>query len=256
MISKITLAVLFLLMAPLMAFPPSRMAPKVIPAPAAGGGGGGGGGPFVFVKSVGTRNSGSGTTLTAQLLTVTAGNVIIAWVKHEEAPTTLTVSDGTSTFTPATKVNHGNNDLSSQFHYLLASVASGTVTYTATFAAAKGFRSFVVFEFDPTATAAFDTEPTGGGASGSGGTLSSGNMTTTVNDGLVLGAYGNYGSETFTTMAINGVAAAGIQGDDGSTTTSQTGGAVWYRIPTATFTGAATGTGVTGSWILNAIAIK
>lgn len=220
------------------------------------GGGGGGGGPFAFVKSAGARADSSTTSITVQLTTVTAGNVIVLHAKHEGSPTTITVSDGTTSFTAATKVNHGNNDLSGQFFYLLSSVASGTVTYTVTFAAARGFRGVVVMEFTRTGTAAFDTEPTGGGSSGTGGTITSGNMTTSVADSLVLGGYSNYGSESLATIQINGVNAGGIRGDDGATGDPQTAHCQWYRIPTATFTGAATATGITGDWIINAIAIK
>lgn len=218
---------------------------------------GGGGGPYTFVKSQGNVFESPGTTMTNILPTVTAGNLIVIQVKHEGAPTTLTISDGTTSFTAATKVNHSSGQLSQQFFYLLSSVASGTVTYTCTLGAARDFKAMIAWEFDPTGTAAFDTEPSGGGSSGNGGTLTSGNMTTTANDTVCLGAYAEFSSDSFTTMQINGVAAAGVRASDNSTTTTQTRACSWYRIPTATFTGAATGTGVVADdWIINAIAFK
>jgi len=223
---------------------------------AAAGGGGGAGGPFTFVKSTGVTDDASDTTTTAQLLTVTAGNLIALWVKHEGTAVTITASDGTTSFTARTKTSHTNNDLHGQWFYLLSSVASGTVTYTATFSTARAFKRMIVFEFDPTGSAAYDTEALSA-TNANGTSLTSGNLTTTANDSLVLGGYGDYSAANLTAMQINGVNAANIRGADDSTGTTQDISAAWSRTPTATFTGAATATLASANdYVLNAIAFK
>ena len=94
--------------------------------------------PLTFGQSQGVSSDASGTTLAVQLTGVTPGSLIVAYVKWEgTAAGTVTLSDGVSTFTADTLNSAANSDLHGRFYYLLASSASGTVTYTATWSAAK-----------------------------------------------------------------------------------------------------------------------
>jgi len=219
--------------------------------------GGGGGGPFVAVQN--TNNTTSGQTVstvssisTSAITGVGAGHAILAWVKHEGAPTTITVSDGTTSFSPGTKTNHSNGDFSGQWFYLPSSVASGTVTYTASFSVAKPFCSIIVWEYSYTGTASLDTEATN--QSNGSTAVTSTNLTTSATNTVVLGGYGEYSPELLSAALVNGSAANTLM----QLASSSVSGA-WARIMSGTFTGAATATlsgGGTDDWICNAIALK
>lgn len=217
-------------------------------------GAGGGGGPFAFVKSVGANNDANDTNMSSALATVTAGNLIVAWFKYEGAPTTITLNDGTTTFTARTLTSHANGDLNGQFHYLLSSVASGSVTYTGTFAAARAFKRIIIFEIDTTGSAAYDTEAL---ASGTSVSPSSGNLTTAVANSVVLGGYGEYNNSTLSVRVINGVANENNRAGDNTTGATASISCVWENVFSSTFTGAASAT-LAGSdpWVCNAIAFK
>lgn len=205
---------------------------------------------LTFVKSAANSADGSATTMTVQLATVTAGNLIAVCVEHEGSATTSSVSDGTSTLTAKTLKSHSNDDLHCRWFYILSSVANGTVTYTVTLGAARLFKRMHAYEFSYSGTAQFDTEPSGGGGAGTSAAPSSGNMTTTGTDEVVLAVVKEYG-ETFSSPLINAVAADGSQSNPPSADIS------WYKIFTGTFTGAATCT-ASGSieWVVAAIAFN
>ena len=126
----------------------------------------------------------------------------------------------------------------------------GNKTYTATFTGgARSYARIVVWEFSYSGTASFDTDDTTGqGAYPT--NPSSGAITTTGTDEVVLGGYGEYAGTTFTSFAVNGVAA------DGSVIVSGT--ASWYRLLLATFTGGTASAVITegSAWICSALAIK
>lgn len=164
---------------------------------------------LTFVKSAGTRTAGSGTTITVQLTTVTAGHLIVIFAGAAAVTsTTVSVSDGTTAFTltpQGVQANAGNACFGS-FHYLLSSVASGTVTYTATFGAAKTNGVIYAFEYSYTGTPAFDVENV---ASSNGGTtaLTTGNVTTTGSDEVLLvGVVSNTFGGAITSPTIDGTA--------------------------------------------------
>src|SRR5688572_19883811 len=103
---------------------------------------------FTFNQANTGGAAASATTVAVTLTGVPAGDVIIAcWVKHEGAPTNVSVSDG-SAYTnvlsggtaAAAITNHSNGDLSAGWFYLFKpGFAGGNVTITATFAAARTF---------------------------------------------------------------------------------------------------------------------
>src|SRR3990172_8935178 len=187
--------------------------------------------PFAFVQSASNSIDVAGTTITVALTGVAAGNLIALWVKHEGAATTITASDGTDTFTGATKEDHANGDLSGRFLYLLASSA-GNKTYTATFGASVPYSRIHVYEYSYTGTPSLDVQNT---AEGSSTAPNSGNFTTTGTDEVCFGGNGEYISQVATSPLINGLAA------DGSIINSPVNShtASWRRVFTSTFTGAA-----------------
>jgi hypothetical protein len=205
------------------------------------------GAPLVFAHSGGTSSDASGTTLSVTLPNVKAGSLLVAYVKWEgTSASTVTVSDGTSTFTADTLNTAANNDLRGRFFYLLSSSASGSVTYTATWSTSKEFRKLLVFEYSyGGGTVSFDGSNR---ATATSGTLNSGNITTTGTDEIVFGAYGEYDANNTTAERINGVLADQV--------VRSSFASMWSKSFTAPFTGAATATGNSSTWIGNVIAFK
>lgn len=207
---------------------------------------------FTFVQSNSNSSGGSpvaslGVTLTG----VGAGNLICIWVKHEGTPVGISVSDGTTTLTAGTKTDHGNGDLSGQFHYLL-SANSGDKTYTVTFAGSvsRTFISLIVFEYsDSGSTFSLDGE---NGSSGNGTVMTSNNFTTTATDGVAFGGYGEYSAANLSTTTINGVAADATIQLSGNTFSG-----AWRKTFTSGFTGAAAGAiDNTHDWVVRGIGFK
>lgn len=217
----------------------------------------GGGGSITFGAAASNTTAGSSTTATVQLTSVSAGHMIAVFVGHEGAPTTITVSDGTTSLTARTKVNHANGDLSGQWFYLLSSVASGTVTYTATFGAARASKKMHAFRFTVTGTAGYDSEPTGGGQQTNPSSTShttGATWTTSQSVCAVLCSYVNYSGENTSNRQINGVAETG----NTSTGGGGNGDVAWYRILSSTFaSGAGTcTTGANANTVINGIGLN
>lgn len=204
---------------------------------------------FTAVGSVGSAvNSASSTTLNVAR-TVGAGNLLVAYSKHEGAATSISVaySDGSNSFTPATKGTHANNDFHGQFHYLLVA-GGGSVTIRSTKAAARTWNSLQVAEYSYTGTASFDVE---NGSTSTGLNTTSNNITTTGTDEIVVAGYSEYSPATAGTFQINGGAAD--RGAQLATVTS----AMWDKIFTGTFTGAATCVlEFSAEWIVRVVAFK
>lgn len=203
---------------------------------------------YAFRGSGTNAANSSGTVLIAGSVgSVAAGDLVICWTRYEGADTTTTVSDGTSTFTPATRYSHGVG-LVGQFHYLLASVATGVVSCTQTLTAARQFRAITTMVFSKTGTPTFDAE---NGATGTSASLNSGNIATADTDEVVVGGYSNFGGGLPTSEQINGVAATAVVDDPNSL------GSMRYRILTSTFgAGAATGSISSFEWVCAILAIK
>lgn len=96
------------------------------------------------------------SSVTSASFDSTGARSLVVWVKHEAAPTTITVSDNKgNTFSAisGSKQNHSNGDLSSEmFVDLTASVGTGH-TVTANFAGARPYVRVVVW------TITADAEP-------------------------------------------------------------------------------------------------
>lgn len=208
---------------------------------------------FARVNSnAGADESGSnGTTITTSLTGITAGHPIVCWVKHEGGDTvTITVSDGTTSFTSRPIIHSTTASITSgQFFYLLASVATGSVTYTATFSSGVPYRSIACYDLSAGATAAFDVSNGSGADSAGGNTITSGTVTTTGSTAVAFGGYAEASGATFSSPLINGVAADHTQNVG-------TYGRVWMKILSATFSGgAATATLPSGNFAATGILV-
>lgn len=185
--------------------------------------------------------------------TATAGSLLVAWAKWEGANgATLGVArnDASEAWQVGTVTDHSNNDLHAGFAYLL-SCSGGAATYRMTLSAARAYRSFMIFEYSYSGTASLDQV---NGGTGSSTSPSSGNITTTGTDELVVGGYGEYTTTTSSNHQINGTAADGALTTGGSTANLKT--AMWRKVFTSTFTGAATCTSGNSAWICRVISFK
>lgn len=205
---------------------------------------------FTFVPDVHAatfvQSAVSESSNTVSLTGVGAGNLIVVWAKWEGTTSgSITVSDGTSSLTSGTLVVHANNDLHGQFAYLL-SANSGDKTYTVTFPTGATYQRIRIAEYSYSGTISFDAQNTG---SGTGLTPTSGNITTTGTDEIVLGGYAEYTNTAPSSPLINGVAATFIA--DG------VNAKMWYGLVNATFTGNASVTiNISSAWLANVIAFK
>lgn len=206
---------------------------------------------IAYVQESEGQGDTSATTVAVAQTGVAVGNAKVCWVKYEGATTTITVSDGTSSLTADTlgQQTHSNNNFHAEFFYLLSSVASGSVTYTATFGASVPYRVIMCWEYSYSGTLVYDTSQFGQGSSTS---LASGNITTTGTDEVVVAGYGEFSAETLSSMQINGVAA-----NHTHQLFSPNFTATWDRVVSATFTGQATATiAASADWMVHVLALK
>jgi|GEM_PF-1015829 len=197
---------------------------------------------FTLVQSNAADN-----TNTITLNNATAGNLIVVWVKWEEASVSgsASITDGTSSFTMGTAAHFGTSQPSGQFGYLL-SANGGNRTYTVIFPTGALFPRLRIAEFSYTGTISFDAQNTGNGSSAS---PASGNITTTGTDELVLGGYGEYSTGALSNPLLNGQAAGGTVGIEFTK--------MWYKTFSSTFTGnASAALSSAGGWVINIIAFK
>ena len=166
------------------------------------------------------------TSITTTLTGVAAGNLIVVYVGWEGATTTVTVGDGTSSFTGLDATSGAGGDLWGRWFYLLSST-SGNKTYTVTYGASRAFRRVAVMEFNSSNAWALDAGPSGG--SGASSNPQSGNISTTGTEDAVLGACLNYANSADMDPQIADTNATG-----NVSTTSGDGIGMWYRILTGT----------------------
>lgn len=136
---------------------------------------------------------------------VSSGDLIVAFVGWETDALTATLSDGTTSFTGKTVVDCGAQHCHIQPFYLLASMATGTPTYTATITGAS-VPAIAVFVFTPSAAVTFDTEAAGGTNNST--SIDSGSLTTTGSDELVVAGSFMQNGPTTSAWQIGGSSAA------------------------------------------------
>lgn len=142
---------------------------------------------------------GSGTTVScADALNVTAGDLVVAGVKHEGAATTITIDTGaaTPTFTDANAhLEAGFDDLGGKVQYWIAT-STGTVTVRAVFGAARSFKQIKAYSFTPAGGTTWALGNVAA-AAGAGTSPASGNASATV-AGCATGFIHAYGSVSLT----------------------------------------------------------
>lgn len=206
---------------------------------------------LTFVSSGGGgTTAASATTITCQLTGVAAGDLIMLFASCENLVAgTMSASDGTTSLTqdPDGIVSTGSALYGSGF-YLLASVATGTVTYTVTFSASVDYRAIVAFAYRPSGTVTFKDSAR---ASGLSTAPNSGNITTASGDGVAFGWYGEYGNNPSAEL-INGTTFSQKQ----AVPTEQRAEA-WTQTYTTGYTGAASCT-IDGSnyWLCGIMAFE
>lgn len=187
--------------------------------------------PFTLVGSGIGSNNGSGATLAivTPVASVLPGDVVFASASCSGILGISGISDGTTALTPlpTPELHTSNNGTSWRGFYLLASIASGSLTYTVTFTGTPTSRSIAVFVFRPSGVAALDvsvgqeTIATTAGDSGAG--------TTTGADELAFGSQANENQSGSSLELINGVSRVAV-------IDSGTGHTLWYTLPNAIFT--------------------
>lgn len=203
-------------------------------------------GAFSFVQKNGTGWETTSNNITVSLTGVTAGNLVVVWVKHEDVASSITVSDGTDNLTADTKNSlHPSNSVYGQFFYD-TTAKGGNVTYTVTFDSNRPWGCIIVMEYDYAGTASFDTSNRNYGTTG---TPATGNITTYDGGTVSFAGVGEYSGVTFSAFQINGVAADQVQ------QASSGERYMWSSTFTATYTGQGTASG-SASWVANIISFK
>lgn len=189
---------------------------------------------ITFRNSNENGGGGSAGTVAVTVTSISAGDIIIVAAANDTSQDITQISDGTSNLTLRTQLSSSGARL--RVGYLLSSVASGSVTYTATFGASASAREIHAWAFNPGGgTAAFDTSREDA-VQVSTTDVNSGNITTTGTDEVVVSFTYQETGGTHTSESINGVAADGTPLDPGGNMSS------WYRIVTGTFTGESSST--------------
>lgn len=200
--------------------------------------------PQSFGTPVCATGSYGSSPQTVQLTGVSAGDLIAVWTNFFSEACNVSVSDGTSSFTSATRYGAGPYG---QFAYLLASTATGTVTYTSTCAGAN----MVVQACRVTPSVAVSLDGTATGAYASSNAPSSGNITTTGSPNIIFGGVTDFDGGVISSPTINGAAA------DVSSKQASNYGYIMVSGQTSGVTGAAAcSINQTNNWVAAVIGFK
>jgi hypothetical protein len=201
---------------------------------------------FTLVNSNSTFGAAGATTVATTVTGVGAGNLVVIYTGNNQ-PATMTVDDGGSDTPTQDTINTGSGSVRTQFHYILSSVASGSVTYTCTFDVSASNRLIMVYVFSYTGTCTFDQANRDGAASSP--PVASGNITTTGTDEMCFGGLYSEGNQDMTALQINGTnVTAQVDNDRGTLS---------YLAFGSTFTGQFTANqAVTSRWNAGLIAFK
>ncbi len=134
---------------------------------------------------------------------VTSGNLIVVMVKFEGAATTVTVTDTAgNTYTPRTQRN--DSGLNMQMFYATNVTGHATNVITIAYSASRDFNKAIAHQYSGMDTVApYDQENYGFDNSGLNNTLSTGNMTTTQDDEVIVAMAGEFSAQTSYTAGIN-----------------------------------------------------
>jgi hypothetical protein len=197
----------------------------------------------VSIKQTVTGNWSAGTSGTATLGTITAGNLLVVVVGGGSSGSTISsISDGVNNYTKLDGIESGGAS-DGELWYVLSASAATTPTLTITASASDGYK-FIFREYIGSFTLDKHTA-----ASGSGSAISSGaSASTTGSNDLVIGWYSQGGSSTPATVGsgyadlttkVTGAASVGIEDkfitSSGPQTATFTGSGILYEAGVAAF---------------------
>jgi hypothetical protein len=202
------------------------------------------------------NNSGTPeTTLTIASATYTSGNTLVVSGKWEGNVTITSIADSTNgSYTLKTEEVHSSGVAPRCQQAHIGNITGFTGTITVTFSGTGATWShFAVSEYSGMPAAADNSDQfitaEGSFSTPSTNPPASGNVTTTQNDEVCVAIIGAYTGETFSSLQINGVAAT-ARGTFSDTV-------VYDTIPSATFTGQATGSMDANSiWVMSLLTLK
>jgi len=144
-----------------------------------------------------TDSGASGTTQGSNAITAVAGDMIIAFLKHEGAPTTISVADNKgNTYTSRGKVNHANGDLSCEIFTATANGSYSDMVLTATLLAARAWKRLWTHVYRPTgASLTYDNAAT---AQGTGTAVATGSYAVSSAGGAAVLFVGEYSGVSYT----------------------------------------------------------
>ncbi len=206
---------------------------------------------FVQKNANGIDNTNQ-TSVSVTISSTGAGNLLAVFVGWEGATagSTVSVSDGTTSFTGGAQTDGCSGDCHIKWFYL-TSANAGKTSITATWTTGRDYPEIHVYEYSYNGKIALDVEK---GATGSATAVSSGNFSTTGDTEVVFGSYKIYTTVTLTNPRVNAVA------PDQSLIRSSNplwADSSWSRVVSAPFTGpvSATNSG-TSAWACAAISFK
>jgi hypothetical protein len=169
--------------------------------------GGGAASAFTFInEDTGTNDAGSVTSVTMSS-SVTAGNLVVVWVKWEGTGNPTAVTENGGALTALTKRDQASNDLHSQCFYRLSATGGGT-SISLTWTGSPTFCKVIAEEFDYGGTATQVAEgPNGADSNPGSGTVNSGTVTNSGTFRLNIALWGAYNSTGITNRLIGGSAA-------------------------------------------------
>ena len=193
---------------------------------------------FSWIATASGYTEGTVSTLDCSAaLNVAAGDLLVAFVAWEDTSRTITSIQATTgnanTMTLLAVSN--NTDNYGAFGYKLSADVNGTATFRLTLSGTAPFVFMAVMQFRPDVgdTISLDTGPgAGSGSAGEGGTVQSGNITTTGTDEVTCGGVKSYRYCNIGTEQIADATADGSI-DVGSGAANYLLG-MWYKFFTAT----------------------
>lgn len=207
---------------------------------------------LAYVNGISAAAVGTGTSLAATYLNIAAGDILVAWACWEDGDAgTVTVGDGgDNSLTGQTASNYGGNY--GQFFVKSGCAANASATITFANSTSRPYRIIYVYQFRPDTGETVSIAAGPSASSGTGTSLSSGQISPTGSDLMVIGACKIYKGQTW----WSGRLIAGADPDAFNVVGNLT--SVWYKAfaeSQSNITAAITGS-VSAAWICDILAIK
>jgi len=165
--------------------------------------------PFAFVQQAENSNAGSATTIVATPgASVTAGSCRVAWVLYEGGDSTVTVGDGTDSFTEAGDVVNDGGTRLRMFYKLNSTAGAGVVTATYV-DGARTKRGIYVAEYTGIASFITSANPASAAFGSATDAVTTGNVNVTSQPALFIAWCADYVADTLTIAAGTGFTSRG-----------------------------------------------